>query len=464
MSAFARAAEPAVLLYFALFNAAQLAFFFFAFRAARRASRERVYPDLGALFSNPLVPPVSVLVRAGPAATGVVEAATALLQMNYPRFEVVVVAEGEAALAELKAALKLAPVPPEEAVPLKTGRVRGVLGSRTYDTLTVLDKEPGGRGDALNAALNVAQHPYFLAVDAEDRLEPDALLRLVREMLEAPARPVAVGGAVRAANGGRFEKGKLAALGLGTNPWPVFQTVEAFRDVVAPAYALSGANGVMSLSGACALYERDLVVAMGGFPPASDGEDWEFLLRLHRRLRDDGEREYAVRFVPEPVCWSRLPDTLAALARRKRRRQSGLLGSLGRSRGLFFETRYGALGSFTAPFLFVFEGWGVLFEALGYVLFAASLLRGGWGFAASFFGLVVAGGAALSVAGVILGEACYPRYPSLGQLAGLAVAALAEGFCYRPLSTALRLAGTADHLRGGDPLPGAGADAPSGLH
>lgn len=457
MSALLRAAEPAVLLYFALYNAAQLAFFYVAFRAARRAARERLYPDLGALFANPLLPPVSVVVRAGPGSAGVADVALALLQLNYPRFEVVLVADGapDAEWAELKAALKLAPVPPEDAPPLKTGRVRAVLGSRSYDNLTVLDKEPGGRGDALNAALNVAQHPYFLAVDAEDRLEPDALLRLVRELLEAPARPVAVGGAVRAANGCRSERGKLVSLGLGANPLPVFQTVAAFRDVLAPAYALSGANGVLDLSGACVLYERDLVVQMGGFPPGGGGEDWEFVLRLHRRLRDGGERDYALRFVPEPVCWSRLPESLAALAAAKRRRQSGLLGALGRSQGLFFETRYGALGSFTAPFLFLFEGWGVVFEALGYALFAGSLAAGRWAFAAEFFGLAVVGGAALSVAGVILGEACYPRYPALGSLGGLAAAALVEGLSYRPLTAALRLAGMADHVLG------AGAAAPS---
>lgn len=463
MSALRGAAEAAVLVYFLLLNVHQLAFLLLALRAARRSARERAYPDLAAFVHNPLLPPVSVVLRAAADPSGLAAAVTELLELNYPRFEVVVVCDAPGALEALKGPCALTGPSPEEPGALKTARVRGVHASKKHENLVVLDKEPAGEADALNAGLNAAQHPYFLALASDDRLEPDAVLRLVREVLEAPVRAVAVGGAVRASNGCRKEGGRIRALGLGANPLLAFQTVEYFRAGVAPAAAFSALNGLMGFAGGPALYERDVVASVGGFRAEGVGGDYELLTRLHRRLRDGGERDFSVRFVAEPVCWTPLPETLPELARRTRARQSALLGTIAANDGFFYEQRYGALGTFTAPYLLVFEGWGAGAEALGYALLLARLAAGDVSapYVSDFLSLAVVGGAGLAVAGVALGEAAHRRYPSLLSLAALAAAALLEGACFRPLTAAMRLVGVVDHLRTRrappPPLPGAAA-------
>jgi cellulose synthase/poly-beta-1,6-N-acetylglucosamine synthase-like glycosyltransferase len=50
--------------------------------------------------------------------------------------------------------------------------------------LTIIDKENGGKADALNAGLNYAHNDLFLAVDVDSILEPDALLRMVKPFIE----------------------------------------------------------------------------------------------------------------------------------------------------------------------------------------------------------------------------------------------------------------------------------------
>ena len=74
-------------------------------------------------------------------------------------------------------------MPPAFPVYVPTKTVRTYYRSRRYSKLLVLDKDNGGKADALNAALNAARYPYVLAVDADTLIESDALLRLARPFL-----------------------------------------------------------------------------------------------------------------------------------------------------------------------------------------------------------------------------------------------------------------------------------------
>ena len=79
--------------------------------------------------------------------------------------------------------------------------LRGVYCSPRFPRLTVIDKEQGGKSDALNAGLNASRYPLFCSIDADSLIEEDALLRLVKPFIEAPQETVAAGGIVRVANG-----------------------------------------------------------------------------------------------------------------------------------------------------------------------------------------------------------------------------------------------------------------------
>ena len=66
--------------------------------------------------------------------------------------------------------------------------------------LIVIDKENGGKADALNAGINASTAPYFVSLDADSILDQRALKELMRVIQEDP-RVVAVGGQVAIANG-----------------------------------------------------------------------------------------------------------------------------------------------------------------------------------------------------------------------------------------------------------------------
>ncbi|GAH05301.1 unnamed protein product, partial [marine sediment metagenome] len=47
--------------------------------------------------------------------------------------------------------------------------------SPQYTNLILVDKENGGKGDALNAGINVARYPLVCSIDADSLLESNAL-------------------------------------------------------------------------------------------------------------------------------------------------------------------------------------------------------------------------------------------------------------------------------------------------
>jgi cellulose synthase/poly-beta-1,6-N-acetylglucosamine synthase-like glycosyltransferase len=166
------------------------------------------------------------------------------------------------------------------------------------------------------------------------------------------------------------------------------------------------------------------------------------------RRQGKGSRDYAMTFIPDPVCWTEVPRSITVLSRQRRRWHKGLLEVMGEHDSMFFNPRFGAIGMFAYPFLLIFEGWGVFVELLGYIIFAVSWWNGTieTDFAIAFFLVAFLCGTVLSLIGVLLGEMTPRPYPRYRQWFMLSVYALLENFGYRQFTAALRVLGTWDYL------------------
>src|SRR4029453_3091564 len=173
--------------------------------------------------------------------------------------------------------------------------------------LRVLDKENGGKSDALNAGVNAASHPHLCAIDADAVLEQESLLRIIEPFVDDPELVAAAGGIVRIANGCVIEAGRLVDFRLPRSSIARFQVLEYFRAFLIGRIAFDSINGVLIISGAFGLFRGGVVEAVGGYSRNTVGEDIDLVLRLHRYLRERGE-EYLIRFIPDPVCWSEAPE------------------------------------------------------------------------------------------------------------------------------------------------------------
>jgi cellulose synthase/poly-beta-1,6-N-acetylglucosamine synthase-like glycosyltransferase len=378
---------------------------------------------------------------------GIVPSVTSLLDLRYPRHEVIVVDDGstDGTLDRLQEAFDLAPVREALRTRIETAPIRAAYVSRRHPNLWVVDKENGGKSDALNAGINAAAHVHVCAIDADVILEQDALLRAVKPFVDDPELVAAAGGIVRIANGCTIESGRLVRFGLPRSHLARFQVVEYFRAFLIGRIGFDAINGVLIISGAFGLFKRPLVEAIGGYARDTVGEDIELVARLHRYLRDRDE-EYRIRFVPDPVCWTEAPEDFRTLARQRRRWQRGLGDTLWRHRRLIGNPRFGTLGMLTFPYFLLFEFFGAIFELLGLPVVLAAWLLGALSleFFLAFLTVSVLLSVLLSIAAILLEEYAVRRHERGSDIARLVLYGLAESFGYRQLTAFWRCRGAVD--------------------
>jgi cellulose synthase/poly-beta-1,6-N-acetylglucosamine synthase-like glycosyltransferase len=438
------------LVYFAIVNFTYLAFTAIAWHRLAAYRRARDYTPLDEMFASPFTPGVSVLLPAFNEEAGVVASATSLLDLRYPRHEVIVVNDGstDGTLERLREAFDLAPVRRALRTRLATEPVRATYVSRRRPNLLVIDKENGGKSDALNAGVNAAAHPYLCAVDADAILEPDSLLRVVKPMVDDPELVMATGGIVRVANGSVVDAGRIVEFRLPRSRLAVIQVVEYIRAFLVGRIGWSSMNALLIVSGAFGLFRRDVVEEVGGWARDTVGEDIELIVRLHDHLRARGE-PYRIDFVPDPVAWTEAPESLATLSRQRRRWQRGLGETLGRHRRLIGRPRLGAVGLVALPWFLVIEFFGAVFELFGLLVVVVAWLLGllSVTFFLVFLAVAILIGLLLSIAAIMLEEYAARRHERARDVSRLVLYALLEHFGYRQLNGYWRCRAFVDLMR-----------------
>jgi cellulose synthase/poly-beta-1,6-N-acetylglucosamine synthase-like glycosyltransferase len=436
------------LLYFVFINLGYISLNVLAIPTLRRSLSIRPVEDLPPVYSG-FEPPVSLLVPAYNEEVSIASSVRSLLQLDYPDFEVVVINDGskDGTLAALQEAFELEVFPEAYWQRLPAATVRAIYQSRKHANLRVVDKENGGKADALNAGINASRSPLFCAIDADSILQRDSLRRVVEPFLDDPTT-VATGGTVRIANGCTVSAGHMERVELPSNPLALLQIVEYLRAFLFGRLGWATLNAVLIISGAFGVFRKDAVVAAGGYRARSLGEDMELVVRLHRVFRERGE-PYAIHFIPDPICWTEAPESLAILKGQRIRWQRGLAESLHLNSALFWKTG-GAAGRVAFPFFMVFECYGPAIEVAGYVFMALMWLLGGISGTAfvAFLALAFSLGFLLSVSALVLEEMSFHLYPRYSQMGLLVLTAILENVGYRQLVTWWRLVGLTRYLRG----------------
>ena len=442
--------DLAVLIYFLAINTINLTFTVIAFFRLRSHRRRWTTRALGGVMRSPATPGISIVAPAYNEEATVAESVRSLLLLNYPLFEVVLVNDGskDRTLDVAIRTFDLVRAPATYEQPIPTRPVRGVYRSIGGADLVMIDKENGGKADAMNAGINAARYPLVCIIDADSLLEEHALSRAVLPFLEDP-QTVAAGGIIRIVNGSTVERGRVVDVRLPGSLLGSMQVVEYLRAFLAGRVAQSALKMLLVVSGAFGVFKRDAVVRAGGFRTDTIGEDMELIVRLHRTYLER-RIPYRIVFLPDPVCWTEAPESVAVLRRQRNRWQRGTLQVLGFHRRMLFNPKYGTVGLLALPYYLVFEALGPIIELLGYVVTAVAVAVGliDFVFAELLFLAAVVYGTLISLLSVVLEELAFRRYPRVLDLVRLALYGIIENFGYRQLTTWWRLAGIVDYFRG----------------
>ncbi|MEE9381825.1 MAG: glycosyltransferase [Nannocystaceae bacterium] len=396
-------------------------------------------------------PPVTIIAPAYNEELTIIPSVLAFLGSGYPRLSIVVVNDGsrDGTLDLLRRRFALEPSNMVTWRRLESKPVRGIYRSRTHDNLLVVDKENGGKADALNAGLNLCRSPLVCCVDADTLIEKGALLRMVGCFFHQKDRVIAVGGTLRVANGCTIRDGVVEAVGWPKGWLARFQVFEYLRSFLFGRMGFNPLRGSLIVSGAFAMFDCEAVVKVGGYLRGCVGEDMELIIRLHREFRRR-KIPYRVHYIAEPICYTQVPESVRTLGRQRDRWQRGLCDALWRHRNMCFNPRYGATGMIVYPFFLFFEFFGPPIEMLGYLWFTYCIVAGELNteFAVLFACTAFLWGLLISVQAILLEAVASTRLferPLRGQLL---FTCFAEWFGYRQLSLSYRLRGLAKYFMG----------------
>ncbi|MBW8826019.1 MAG: glycosyltransferase family 2 protein [Acidobacteria bacterium] len=426
--------------YFAVLAVIYTALAFVGWRSVEDYVARRPMRDYNWVGRSPLSLPVSILAPAYNEGPVIVPAMRALMASQFVNFEVIVINDGskDDTLHQLKDGFGLVPASRVPRANLVTKAVRDLWMSPTEPRIVVIDKENGGKADALNVGLRYARNPLVCAIDADTILDPGALSRLVWEFQSSPDT-IATGGIVRIVNGSTVVDGRVIEVKTPTSILANIQILEYLRAFLGARVGWSRLRMLMIISGAFGLFRRDAVIEAGGWDTSTVGEDAELVLRLHRTRLEQG-KPCRITFFPDPICWTEAPGDLRTLIRQRDRWQRGLIEMLGRHRRMIGNPRYGRLGMIALPYFVIFELFGPVIEVFGY---AALLLSIVFGLAspqviALMFALAVSYGFVLSFLAILMEQRAFRRYPGWRCLGRLVAAAVVENVAYRQVMTIVR--------------------------
>src|SRR5690606_26060889 len=125
---------------------------------------------------------------------------------------------------------------------LDTKPIKQVYTSTIVSNLWLIDKENGGKADALNAGINLSHYSYFCSIDGDSILERDSLTKVIKPIIDSDGEVIATGGTVRIANDSVIEGGQVKQINLSKKPLVIYQVIEYLRAFLLGRMALSRHN------------------------------------------------------------------------------------------------------------------------------------------------------------------------------------------------------------------------------
>lgn len=344
--------------------------------------------------------PITIIVPAHNEEVTVCDTVKSLLNLDYENYEVIVVDDGSTddTSKNIIDYFGMKKVTKKFENQIETNKILEVYESYDHKVnITLVRKENGGKADALNVGINASKNPYFICMDADGFLQCDSLLNIVRPVLEDDMT-VAVGGMVRLSNDLVFKNGYPVDTHLPKNPLVCMQILEYDRTFLGSRIMFDKFNGSLIISGAFGLFQKEAVIACGGYDRNTMGEDMELVVKLHAFCRGN-MIPYKIKYASDAICWSQAPSRLKDLSTQRRRWYLGLFQSMIKHRQIFFNHHYGLVSFISYLYFLIYELLSPFIEIAG-ILFTILFYATGLvdiRYMILFYGIYALFGALLSI-------------------------------------------------------------------
>lgn len=419
-----------------------LALAYLSYKALRIYFTKNSFTDYTTILNSPLAPPLSIVSPAYNESKSIVDNVRTQLALHYNDYEVILVNDGSTddSLQRLISNFQLEKKDIKIPQHLPTKEVLGIYKSTNpaYAKLVVIDKVNGGKADALNVGINACTTDFVTCIDVDCVLEQDSLLKMIKPFLERTdkKRVIASGGVVRIANGCVIENGKLVKVEVPESFLPRVQVLEYIRAFLLGRMAWARLDGLLLISGAFGMFDKDILIKCGGYTLKTVSEDMELVVRM-RRYMHENKQPYVATYIPDPLCWTEVPDSYRILGSQRSRWSRGNVETLWIHRRLAFNPRFGRLGLLSYPYWFIFEFLAPIIESVGiiFTLILAYLNMINWNF---FFLLLLfcyTFAILFSMIAVMAEEETFHEYKKMSDYFKLIYSVLLEPTFFHPFIT-----------------------------
>lgn len=315
--------------------------------------------------------PVSLLVPSYNEEVTICDTIDSLLCSEYSEYEIIVISDGSddnsVNVIIDKYNLKKIYKPMRKSIETKEvlNVYKGIYKDRA---ITLIDKENGGKADALNVGINYSKYPIFVAIDADSILEKQSIKRIITPFMKN-RKTVAVGGNIKISNNITIKDGLVIDIDTPKKLIVSFQVIEYLRAFLANRMTWDILNMNLIISGAFGAFNKKIVVDIGGYKSNTVGEDMELVMRIHKYFLENKE-EYYISFASDANCYTQAPDSLKGLKTQRRRWQIGLIQSMSTHKSMLINRKW-----FLAKLYYIlFEMVTPIIELFGMIIIILSYL------------------------------------------------------------------------------------------
>ncbi len=342
-------------------------------------------------------PWISILIPAHNEAFNIMQTIDSICCQEYKNCEIIIINDGSTdnTLEVLKENYNLKAINPTFKKEFSTKNTRNYYISDKIANLIVIDKDRGGKSDALNAGLNISSYELFCSLDADTVLDKHSLKNIVKPFIE-DTNVVAVGSTIKILNGCKITNGNLHERNPSKNLLALPQSIEYVHSFIFGRFAWLKINCSLILSGAFTVFLKKPIIDIGGYKENTVGEDMEIVLRLHKKMLLN-KLEYRILHSPTAIGWTEAPEKINILRNQRIRWHRGLGESLFLHKDILFNNSMGMLGFLAYPFALFFQFFSPILQLSAYIYFFLFLSFGLIGldevllfiFVSIFFGILI---------------------------------------------------------------------------
>jgi cellulose synthase/poly-beta-1,6-N-acetylglucosamine synthase-like glycosyltransferase len=414
--------------------------------------RKNSFVNYKEILASNISPSISIIAPAYNESLNIVENVRSLLSSYYVNYDVIIVNDGSSddSMDKLIKAYNLVKIDYLINEQIQTKPLRNGIYKSTnpaFEKLMVIDKENGGKADALNMGLNISNNKYVACIDVDCLLLEESLQKMIKPFLEtADAKVIAAGGVIRISNSCLVKDGKLHDVNFPEKLLEKGQILEYLRAFLLGRMAWSRLNGLLVISGAFGLFDKKIAIKVGGYDTKTVGEDMEIVVRMRGYMEEQKEK-YKVAYIPDPLCWTEAPDNYKTFISQRNRWTRGTIETLRRHRKIGFNPKYNSLGLLSYPYWFFFERMAPIVEVAGLIYFgfliAHDYVR--WDYSISFIILAYLFSVLFSIVAIVSEELTYHQYKKKGIGFNLIKIAFLEPFVNHPFILYAAIRGNFDY-------------------